>query len=177
MDLRDKIAEAIAKRVKPDVIVERISLSIRDEISRQVGGISRTEIEETVRAYLATGNFKNGLPDLVRSTVEELLQQYAPVLVLKHEEFETYRSGKTLEGPIATVNSYATATYGHGHEAYNKALDILKIESRKTGGNVVELIRNEQKSRIFSEVWFMIGNLYVNRQPVNGNQQTLPHPQ
>ena len=175
MKLTDRIAEAIAKRVNPEAIVKRIGLSVSDEISSQVGAISHTEIEEAVRAYLATGDFKNGLPDLVRSTVEELLQQYAPVLVLKHEEFETYRSGKTLEGPIATVNSYAAATYGH--EAYNKALDILKIESRKMGGNVVELIRNEQKSRIISEGWFMIGNLYVNRQPVNGNQQTLPHPQ
>ncbi len=174
MNLKNKIAEAIAKRIKPETVVERLGVSVGEEISKQVKSISSQEIEERIKTYLSSDEFKTDYQDLMRDIVEELLPQYAPVLVLEQETFKQYKENHKLEGPIATVNTFVEKTWKN--EGYSLALSKIKKQAREMGGDIVELLEKEFDRGIFSDRWFLGGNLYINRYLFSENQKTNPNP-
>jgi len=169
MTLGDKLAEAIANRIKPENVVERLGISVNKEIVRQVKETTNEQIEEIVQAHLSSSEFMEQYKQIIKQQVGEYvaesLPQYAPVLILEGRVFQEYKKNYELYGPIATINIASDETEGE-QKAYVQALDEVKKQAREMGGHVVEILEKESTYDVeYSDYyeWTIIGNLYINK--------------
>ncbi len=167
MGFWNRFAEWLARRVDDQKIIDYIKPSINNtiykEVSEQVGKITAPQLEQLVAAHLNSGEFKTRLEGTVGGAINKALEQNAPVLVLddtcENSDFKKYIKSHPLEGPIGTVN--ASAVDPSGNRAYDLALNRLKIQARQMGGNVIEVILDDED---FSGTYGhrFVGQLYIN---------------
>src|SRR3989338_2340303 len=139
MGLQEKLAEALARRIKPKDLVERIGVSIEQETAKQIKSAYGDKIGQIVREHLESmdlaSDLRNVYTETLREAIKELFPQYMPVLVLE-EGFEEYAQMHELVGPIGTVN---VSVDERGEVGYIKLLDEIKERARENGGNVIEV--------------------------------------
>ncbi len=163
MTLTDKLAEKMAKRIDPKQVIERLGFSVSDEVHAIIERVALEEIEERVRAYINSDEFRERYREIEAAGLESFIVKERPVLIVDKSRFNEYKKehGEELAGPIGTVNCLIEGK--DADEAYDGALDVIKAKARNSGGNVIIILEEDQYYRNYSEYCKIIGEVYIRR--------------